>query len=347
MNFKFINKIIIALVVFEVVFVHVVAMRGLVIAGYGGHAGYAYAVAYELFKLGVELDILLPGEYEYLADRFKGLGELYYATLPRRPLEPLYRGLHRWIKAFIESIRFLNKKYDFVFTSGSNFSIPPSITLKTFENKTIYTLEAVDHVYTKSKAVNVLSKLGALVFLHWEEQLKMYPDGLVTGPVYEPALYKPRDEGYVLVTTGTLGANDVFDALMQLELEKAVVQTGDVEPEKYVKRRPNWVFFNYTSDLYKWIANASIVVTHPGLTAVTARLAYCKPLVLVYTKRHSKLFIKEEVKALASKLSAVYLEEPTPVKLAEALEKARSLAKPEYKVGSLEVAKHLVHDYIG
>ncbi|MEM4762405.1 MAG: glycosyltransferase [Desulfurococcaceae archaeon] len=318
-------------------------MRGLIIAGYGGHAGYAYAVAYELIKLGVELDILLPRGYDYLADRFRKLGEVYYATLPRKPLEPFYRGLHRWIKALIESLKLLRGKYDFVFASGSNFSIPASTTLKILRNQRIYTLEAVDHIYTKSKAVNALSKLGAVVFLHWEEQLKMYPDGVVVGPVYEPALYEPRNEGYVLVTTGTLGAREVFDALVQLELEKAVVQTGDVEPEQYFERKPQWVFFKYTSDLYKWIAGADVVVTHPGVTAATARLAYGKPLVLVYTKRHSKLFIREEVKALASKLNAAYLEEPTPDKLYEALEKARRLVKPRYKVGSLEIAKYIAH----
>jgi len=47
---------------------------GLIVAGYGGHAAYSFAVAYELAKLGFKLDILLPRGYEYLAGKFKRLG---------------------------------------------------------------------------------------------------------------------------------------------------------------------------------------------------------------------------------------------------------------------------------
>ncbi|MEM4904243.1 MAG: polysaccharide biosynthesis protein, partial [Desulfurococcaceae archaeon] len=72
-------------------------MKGLILAGYGGHAGYAFAVAEELVKRGVELEVLLPRGYRYLEKRFEKLGSVRYATLPRKPLEPLYKGVHRWL----------------------------------------------------------------------------------------------------------------------------------------------------------------------------------------------------------------------------------------------------------
>ena len=319
-------------------------MKGLIVAGYGGHAGYAFALAHELSKRGVELDILVPRGYEYIVEKFRSMGSIVYMTLPRRPLEPIYKGLHRWIVASAESLKLLKSKYDFVFASGSNFSILPFLATKVARGVKAYTLEAVDRVYTRSKAVSAMYRLGATVFLHWREQLKLYPKGLHVGPIYEPAVYEPRDGGYVLVTTGTLGAREVFDALVQLDLEKAVVQTGDVAVEPYARKKPNWVFFNYVEDLYKWIAGAGVVVTHPGLTAATARLAYGKPLVLVYTRRHSKLFTKEEVKTLAEKLRAVYLEEVTPDKLAAAIEEAKHLEKPDYEHGASRAAALILKD---
>ncbi|MEM4528885.1 MAG: glycosyltransferase [Desulfurococcaceae archaeon] len=320
-------------------------MRGLVIASYGGHAGYAYTVARELAKRGVELDILLPRGYLYLETRFKELGRTIYATLPRRPLEPFHKGVHRWLRAFAESLNLVREKYRFIFAPGSNFSILPSITLKTLRKSRVYTLEAVDRVCRGSMAVNFLYKTGAMVFLHWEEQLRIYPHGVVVGPVYEPLIYEPRDEGYVLLTTGTLGADDLFNAALELDVDKMVIQTGDIDPTPFMQRKPKWVFFKYTEDLHKWIAGARIVITHPGITAATARLAYGKPVVIAYTKRHSKLFTKREVKAFAEKLNAVFLDEATPGKLVEALEEAEKKPSIQYTNGAVKIAEHIMKQY--
>ncbi|MGB9816269.1 MAG: UDP-N-acetylglucosamine--N-acetylmuramyl-(pentapeptide) pyrophosphoryl-undecaprenol N-acetylglucosamine transferase [Desulfurococcaceae archaeon] len=316
-------------------------MKGLIIAGYGGHAGYSYAVAYELARKGVKLDVLLPKGYDYLAKRFEKLGEVQYMTLPRKPLEPLHKGLHRWLKAFIESLRLLSREYDFVFSGGSNFSVPASYTLKLLKHIKLYTVEAADHVYTKSKAVNALSKIRAVVFLQWEEQRKMYPEGILVGPVYEPAIYEPWDGGYVLVTTGTTGAKELFDAFIELDVEKAVVKTSNVNPEPYIKRKPNWVFYKYVEDMDKLIAGASVVVTHPGVTALTARLAYGKPVVVVYTETHAKQFTLSEVKVFAEKINAVFLEKVNPRKLEDSILKARKLSKPVYPNGAVEIARIL------
>lgn len=317
-------------------------MKGLVVAGYGGHAGYAFAVAYELAKAGTRLDVLLPRGYEYLAKKFRGIGRVHYATLPRRPLQPFYRGLHRWFIAFMESLKIAVEEYSFVFTSGSNFSIPPSTTLRLLKRTPLYVLEDVNRFTKPAKAVKALRVLSATTLLQWNEQKALHPNGVVVGPVYEPTLYKPRNEGYLLVTLGTLGSWEVFDAIISLDIERAVVQTGDIDPGRYAKEKPSWIFFRYTEDLHRWLAGASAVVTHPGTTAVTARLAYGKPVVIVYTKRHSSLYPKSDVKKLAEKLGAALVEAISSEALIEALEKAEKLSRPNLCNGAIEVSRIIV-----
>lgn len=319
-------------------------VRGLVIGGYGGHAGYAFAVAKELVRLGAELMIVLPKSYKYLLPKFKGLGEIVLVTLPRKPLEPLYRSLLRWPISFIQSLGKLgSKKFEFVFASGSNFSIPPSIIQLFIKRIPVFVLEDVNRFSSKAKAVSVIQKAGGRVLLHWNEQLQLYPSGIVVGPVYEPSLYQPKEEGYLLVTLGTLGSKEVFDVIASIDFEKVIVQTGDIDPLHYAKMKPKWIFFNYHPDLHRLISGASVVITHPGTTAVTARLAYNKPVVLVYTKRHSTLYPKEDVRLLAKKLNAAFVEKVEKDSLTESLEVARKLNVPQYPQGASTTAKILLN----
>lgn len=314
------------------------------IAGYGGHAGYAFSVAYELAKHGVMLDILLPKGYEHLSKKFNGLGKLRYAVLPRKPLEPFHRGIHRWLAGFASTAGLVKEKYDFVFAAGSNFSIPASTWVKLVRNTPVYVVEDVNRFSKPAKAVKILHMLGGKVLLHWEEQKTLYRDGIVVGPLHEPPLLKPSDEGYLLVTLGTLGSPEVFEAVVSLDLEKAVVQTGDIDPAPYASRKPNWVFFRHVDDFHKWLAGASVVVTHPGTTAVTARLAYGKPVVLVYTNRHSPLYPREDVEMLAHKLGATFTDRVTPDNLEAALREAVKLEKPLYKNGAQNASKLILKD---
>lgn len=312
-------------------------VRGLVVTGYGGHAGYAYAVARELSKRGVELEIVVPREYPHLLARFREFGVVDAITLPRKPLEPLYKTLPKWILSLLESLRYARRAYDFILATGSNFSIPPSLVQR-LRGVVVYALEDFK-VSRPSKAVYTLHRLGARVFLQWPEQLKIYPDGLVVGPVYEPEIYEPRDEGYILVTTGMLGSPELVEAVLSLDYERVVVQLGDLDPEYYSKRKPQWVFFKYTSDIHKWLAGASVVITHTGNISMTARLAYRKPVVLVYTARHSRIHSLLDAKTLAEKINAVFLERGTPSKLREAIERSRKLPVPELPVGAERIAE--------
>jgi len=319
-----------------------VGLRGLIIGGYGGHAAYAFAVCRELARRGAELEILLPRGYSHLARKFEGLGKLAFATLPRKPLEPLWRGAPRWLLNFLESLKLAGGDFDFVFASGSNFSLLPSIIARFLGRARLYTLEDLNRFYSRSKAVSLLARAGATVFLQWEEQKSLYPSGLVAGPVFEPQIYRTEDRGYVLVTTGTLGDRELIEALIELEVGEAVIQAGDLNMSEYKRKRPEWVFFNYTEDMHWWIAGASVVVTHPGTTAATARLAYGKPVVIAYTRRHSRLYDKREVALLAKKLGAALLERPQADALLRSIEVAKRAERAAYPSGAAKIANTIL-----
>lgn len=319
--------------------------RLLVIAGYGGHSGYAYAILHELLRAGyAESLILVARGYEFLVDKFKPLGTVKTLTLPRKPGEPLVKGIHRWMKSLYESFDLVRRyRIGVVFATGSNFSIPPSIVSRFLRGSHIYTIEAIEHFYKPSRSVKILEKLGGRVLLHWDEQTSMYPNGIVVGPVYEPAIYEPRDEGYILVTTGTLGYRELFDTISEINPGRVVLQTGDIDPEPYAKRHHDWIVFKYTSDIHKWISGASIVITQQGVTAATARLAYGKPVIIVYNPRVRLGAPREDIKIYAEKLDAFYIDEPDPKLLRKALE---SIGKPykSYPNGAARVAKLLLDD---
>ncbi|MCS7127885.1 MAG: polysaccharide biosynthesis protein [Sulfolobales archaeon] len=317
--------------------------KALIIAGYGGHSGYAFAIIHELLQLGFKKSLVLVAEgYGFLVEKFKPYGEVVVQALPRRPGEPLYRGVHRWFKAFNQSLKLLMKhKVTAVFASGSNFSLPPSIASRIVSRAKLYTVEAIERFTKPSKAVKILGKIGATVFLHWEEQLEMYPKGVVVGPVYEPPLYEPRDEGYALVTTGTLGYKELFDAVERLGLERVVLQTGDVNPEPYINRNPRWIAFKYTSDIHRWIAGASLVITQQGLTAAISRLAYGKPTIIVWNPRVSLGAVKNDVRIYAEKLEAPFIDEVELHALKKAMDSVKS-ARKAFSNGSRKIAETML-----
>lgn len=314
----------------------------LIIAGYGGHSGYAFAVVHELWKLGFRDNVILVAEGQaHLVEKFREYGEVKSIALPRRPGEPLVTTLPRWARALWQSARIvLGRDISVAFASGSNFSIPPSLAAKFLKGSELLTLEAIEHFRTPSRAVRALEKIGARVFLHWEEQKALYPGGEVVGPVYEPPLYEPRDEGYVLVTTGTLGYPELLRALEALGVEEVVAQTGDVDPEPFISRNPSWRAFKYTSDIHKWIAGASVVITQQGLTASISALAYRKPTIIVWNPRVRLGAMREETRIYAERIGAAFLDSPEPSALRAAIEGAGAPAAV-YPNGAEAIARRI------
>ncbi|MEM5815642.1 MAG: glycosyltransferase [Candidatus Aenigmatarchaeota archaeon] len=284
----------------------------LIVAGHGGHSGYAFAIVNELFKLGYMNNIIIITKgYDFLIEKFKKYGEVFTQILPRKTGEATYRGIHRWIIALYQSYKIMSK-YDIkaVFLTGSNFSIPSSLISK-LKKIPIFTIEAIEHFKKPSKAIKVLESIGSIVFIHWKEQIEIYPKGKLVGPVYEPPLYTPKDEGYVLVTTGTIGYKELFDEIEKLGFERVVLQTGNINPNIYLKRNPKWIVFNYTSDIHKWIAGANLIITQQGLTAAVSKLAYGKPTIIVWNPKIKFGAIKQDVKIYAKKLKVPFIEKPS------------------------------------
>ena len=193
------------------------------------------------------------------------------------------------------------------------------------------------------KTPRLLHPVADATLVHWPEQERFLPGAQVVGPIYEPPKYRPRDEGYILVTAGTVGHPMLFEAISRLGPRRVVLQTGKVNPQPYKTRHPEWLVFRYDPDLDKWIARASIVITHfPGMTSATAALAYRKPVVLVAAHHLRSSAPQRDGPLYAEKIGAVYVSNITPRSIEEAIRKAQRLEKPSYPNGAEKAAKHIL-----
>jgi len=314
-------------------------LRVLLTAAPGGHSAYAYAIGYHLARLGAEPVFLAP-RVEWLWEKLSRVGEVLEQPMPRRPLEPLYASLPRWPRAFARALEN-TRGADALVAAGSNQSLAPAVAAR-LRGLRVYSVESVVRILEASASVKLLYRLGIAhtTLLHWEDQLRHYPRGVVVGPIYEPREVEPCSRGYVLVTAGTVGHPRLFQAILDAPLDKVIVQTGRVDPGPLRRRRPEWEFVRYTPRLHELIACADAVITHfPAMTPLTARLAYGKPTVMVaapHLRTSSRL---ENGPIMAEKINAVYLHEPAPEALVEALDEARRLPVPSLPEGAREAAR--------
>lgn len=98
----------------------------LLLAGGGGHTGYAVALAEEL-KSQVELRFLAPEDDLLSIARLQIYGKVETLVKPRHPRTPIYRFLPRLAKSFIQSMKRIPKNCRCVVSTGSNFCIPPAL----------------------------------------------------------------------------------------------------------------------------------------------------------------------------------------------------------------------------
>lgn len=316
--------------------------KTLLLAGYGGHSGYAYAVAYYLNMKGERPLILVAKGSGWVKKKLSRFGEVEELTLPRRPGEPLVRTLHRWFLCLGESLLKIPGRLEAILATGSNFSLIPALVARV-KGVRVYNLESIDRILEASRATKIISRFAHATFLHWPEQMKNYPEGIVVGPVYEPATVKPYDGGYVLVTAGTLGNKELFDAVLKSSWERVVLQTGEVDPEPYARARPDWRVFRFTHDFDRVLAGARVVVTQfPGMTGATAALAYKKPVVLVPGRHVPMSSSLENAPLFAEKIGAVYVDRISPRILEEAVEKALKNTPPSYPNGAEKIASILL-----
>ncbi len=302
----------------------------LLLGGLGGHSGQAFAIAKFLKDERIAFDVAtFPGTEK----RFKGLAERVM-TFPQLLMPPKRRPNPRAILSLYKILTM--KKYDVVIANGSNFAILPSLWVKV-RGGVLINVETIDAVVVPNKAAKLLSKFADFTIVHWEEMKQHYPKAMVSGPIYEPPLYEPEDGGYVLVTAGTLGYEELFtEAIEQLsEHFELVIQSGRVDPEKFKMKGVR--AFRYTEDFHKVLARAKAVVgVFPGTTPATATLAYDKPTVIVPNLRLRSAASLENMEPFARKVGAVVSDLKG---LRDALERAFRVKRPKYENGAKKVVQ--------
>ncbi|GAB6148667.1 UDP-N-acetylglucosamine--N-acetylmuramyl-(pentapeptide) pyrophosphoryl-undecaprenol N-acetylglucosamine transferase [Stetteria hydrogenophila] len=318
---------------------------GLTASG-GGHTGYARAIGLELARLGAGLVFYTPRGDSWSRSRVEGLGRVVETPMPRLYWEPLWRTLHRWPGALLEALRKVPGSLSALVNCGNNHAVPLSFAAW-LKGVPVVNVESSVRFTSPGRTQAVVRRIAAVTLVQWEEQLRIHPGAVVVGPLYEPPRYEPRDEGYVLVTAGTMGFKRLFDAVLEAGLERlglgVVLQTGRVDPGPYRAARPGWRVFRFDPDFERWLAGASVVVTHfPGKTGMEAALAYRKPVVLV---AHPELRLSASVRdgpIYAGKIGAVYLEDPTPRGVLEAVREALGREPPRIPSGAPRAAREVL-----
>lgn len=280
--------------------------RILIIASGGGHSGFARAIAQYLpFKA----DFVVPTGDTFTLEMVKPYAErVYYVVKGREPGDPLMKLFFAIPEAVEESFKI--PRYDVVVATGSNHSVFPS-AVQRIKGAEVYVVESQDRFTRPGKAVKLISTFSERVFLHWEEQRRLYGrKGLVVGPIVEKPRYQPRDEGYLLVTTGSMGFMRLYKALAALGLDDVVVQTGRVDPSEAQKLNPKWRVFQFDPDIERWISGASAVITHQGKTAMESVVMYGKPTIIVYNRDWRSATTIEDARTYAEVLGAEFLDDP-------------------------------------
>ena len=310
----------------------------LILAGGGGHTGYAEILAQE-FQGKADLSFLAPDDEPISVERLTPYGAVDTLTKPRHPTTPFLSFLVRFLKAFIQSLSKIKSSYDTVVCTGSNFCIPPAL-VAWMTGIPVVVLESRVKFKKPSRTVWILRYFAKIVALQWEEQLE-FIDGTVFGPVLPKRKVDPWNEGYVLVSGGTYGYEQLFDAVSETNIKNVVLQTGKVDGEIYQNTHPDWKVITYTNKFHELIAGAEVVVSPPGGTPVEA-VTYGKPCVVAVYPGWAKAADKEETRMFAEKVNAVFLTQITPDSISKAIEEARTRKVPVFTNG----AKALVDEIL-
>lgn len=324
-------------------------MKIYIIGSGGGHTGYAVAIGESLIDLEPELDLVfvLPTRdmwsLQRLRSRIRGF-EYIHVVKPRRPLESMGKVLLLGPRSLFDSLKFVKEPF-MVIATGSNHGIAPVLAGLFRRARCILSIEAIDRIYTYSKANMLLYKcFKTTILLQWKEQKKYYPRGVLVGPIYERPIYNARDEDYILVLSGSMGHKKLFDLLLKTDLENVVIQTGKIDPEYIISRKPHWKAFKFDPDIDRWIAGASVVIGHQGLSIAEAALAYNKPVIIAYNPDLPQTSGYLDSLALAKKLNGLCIDvgKISPQELTELIDRARKRKPPKYVNGSYVLARTII-----
>jgi UDP-N-acetylglucosamine:LPS N-acetylglucosamine transferase len=192
-----------------------------------------------------------------------------------------------------------------------------------------------------SKTARILQPLSAITALQWTEQ-KNFLKGTVVGPIFAKPEIEPWNGGYVLLTGGTLGHKRLFDVLNESDLKNVVLQTGEVDPEPYRKRHPEWKVLEFSLSFHELIAGAEVFVTHQGSTPLEAAV-YKKPSVIVPNPELKRTFPRRDSEIFAKKVGATFLSDFTLKSLVDAIEEAKNNKIPALKDGAKALAEMILN----
>ncbi len=313
--------------------------RILILAGGGGHTGYAYSLAQALYEKNVLLSFLAPKGDSLSERKLSKFGKVKFLIKPRHPKTPAFPSAVGLAKSFMHSIEKVSSEFDVVVSSGSNFCVPPAI-IAWMKGIPLVNIESSVRFLKPSKTARLLQPFSTITALQWEEQSK-FLKGIVIGPLIPKPEVKPWDGGYILVTGGTYGHRLLFDTLMKSDLQNVVLQTGMVEPTPYMKKHPEWKVLTLTERFHELLAGAELVVTHFGSTLLEA-LVYRKPLVLVPNPEWTRTAGTEDAKCMAKKVNAVLVSEIKLEVLLDAINEARKREVPTLPNGAEKLAETIV-----
>jgi len=308
----------------------------LISAGGGGHTGYGYALAQRLYGK-VSLRFLVPEGDVLSEERLRRFGNVDFLLKPRGAKTPIFEFIPRLAKAFAESYDRVPGECDVMVSTGSNFCIPPAL-LARVKGIPIINIESSVRFTKASKTARILRPFSAVTALQWDEQKRLLKKGVVVGPLLPEPEVKPWNGGYVLVTGGTLGHKLLFDVISESGLENVVLQTGQVDPEPYRRKHPEWRILPFSTRFYELVAGADLVVTHFGSTALEAAV-YRKPMVLVLNPEWKRTVGKTDAEIFAEKVNGVLIWDVGLENLFRAIEEAKSKETPVFENGAEKLAE--------
>ena len=313
--------------------------RVLILAGGGGHTGFGYALAQRL-KDSAHVTFLIPEGDELSRKRLNSFGRVEYIPKPSGAKTPTGKFTYNLARAFAASRRKMKDEFDVVVSTGSNFCIPPAL-VAFFKRIPLINIESEARFIGASKTARILQPFSKVTALQWPEQ-KKYLKGTVVGPLFPKPEIEPRNGDYILVTGGTLGHKQLFDALNQSDLKNVVLQTGEVDPEPYRKRHPEWKIVRFSLKFSELIAGAEVVVTHQGSSPLEAA-AYKKPSVIVPNPELKRTFPIRDSEIFAKKVGATILSDFTLESLLGAIEVARKRKVPVLRDGAKVLADMILN----
>ncbi|PVX25658.1 MAG: hypothetical protein CW716_07585 [Candidatus Bathyarchaeum sp.] len=308
--------------------------RVLILAGGGGHTGFAYALAQRL-ENRASMRFLIPEGDTSSQKRLSKFGKVDYILKSRGAKTPTGAFTYNLAKALTNSMKKVTRDSDVVVSTGSNFCIPPAV-VAFLKGILLVNLEGEARFIGASKTARILQPFSAITALQWPEQQK-FLKGTVVGPIFPKPEHEPSEGGYILVTGGTLGHKRLFDILNQSNIKNVVLQTGKVDPKPYKQKHPEWKIIKFSLNFSELVAGAEVVVTHQGSVPLEAA-AYEKPSVIVPDPELKRTFPKEDSEFFAKKVGATILLNPTLESLMGAIETAKNNRIPVLKDGAKVLA---------